>query len=72
MPLLLLVDDAPGVLVDHLLAQAVAGLAVDLVEVRLLGLAGRREERDRAGDERELEIAFPVRARRHGRELRQD
>ena len=34
----LLVDDATGVFVHHLLAQAVPGLAVDLVEARLFGL----------------------------------
>ena len=63
--LVVLVDDPPGLFVDHLLAQAVAGLAVDLVEAGLLGLAGGRIERDRAGHERELEVAFPVCARCH-------
>ena len=34
----LLVDDAAGLFVHHLLAQAVPGLAVDLVEASLFGL----------------------------------
>jgi hypothetical protein len=58
--LVVLVDGLAGLLVDHLLAQAVAGAAVDLVEVRLLGLTGGRKKRDRTGDERQLEIALPV------------
>ena len=49
--LVVLVDGLAGLLIDHLLAQAVAGLAVDLVEVRLLGLAGRRD-RARPGTSR--------------------
>ena len=64
--LVVLVDDPPGLFVDHLLAQAVAGLLVDLVEPGLVRLAGGRIERHRTGDEGELEIAFPVRARCHG------
>lgn len=43
---------------DHLLAQAVAGLAVDLVETGLLGLARSRAKGDRAGHQREFEIPF--------------
>jgi hypothetical protein len=61
-PLVVLVDDAARLLVCHLLAQAVAGLAVDLVEARLLELGRGRVERQRAGHERELEITFSVRA----------
>src|SRR3954469_1036900 len=49
--LVLLINDVAGLLVDHLLAQPVAGLAVDLVKAGLLGLAGRRIERDLAGHE---------------------
>ena len=40
----------------------IAGIAVDLMEVGFLGLAGGRIERDRAGHERGLEIALPVSA----------
>ena len=61
--LVVLVDDTACFLVDHLLAQAIAGLAVDLVETGLLGLARSRIEGDRAGHQRELEIPFPVCAR---------
>ena len=52
-------------LVDELLAQPVAGLLVDLAEGDALGTAGRGMQRDRARDERELEIALPIRTRRH-------
>src|SRR5262245_23323441 len=60
------VNDLAGLLVDHLLAQAIACAFVDLVEMRLLGLRGRRIEQDRAGDEGKPEIASPIGARRHG------
>jgi len=36
------------------------GLAVDLVEVGLLGLAGGGLEGNRTGDQRELEITLPI------------
>ena len=58
--LVILLDDLSRFLVDHLLPQAVAGLAIDLVEVGFLGLARRRVERNRAGHERELEVALPI------------
>jgi len=54
-----------GLLVDELDLEAIASLAVDLVEPDALGLSGDRIERDRARDERELEIALSGRGR-HG------
>ena len=47
-------------IVDELLAQPVAGLAVDLAERDTLARRGRGVERDRALDERELEVALPI------------
>ena len=58
--LLVALDDRAGRFVDHLLAQAVLGLPVDLVEVRLLRRARRRKQLDRAGDQRELQVTLPV------------
>jgi len=57
-------------LVDELLAQPVAGDLVDLAERDALRTARRAVQRDRARDERELEIALPVGTRRHGILLR--
>jgi len=62
------------VLVGHLLARIavhlevfdpVAGLTVQLVERDLLGLGSGRIERDRTGDERQTQEAFPIGARGH-------
>ena len=50
-PLVVLVDDAACFLVDHLLAQPVAGLAVDLVKACFLRLGRGRVERYGAGHE---------------------
>jgi hypothetical protein len=50
-PLLVLVDYIAGFFVDHLLAEAVASPAVDLMETGLLSLRGRGVERDRASHE---------------------
>ncbi len=58
--LVVFVDDTARLLVDHLLTKAVASLAVDLVEARLLGLARGWMNRDGAGHKREFEIAFPI------------
>jgi hypothetical protein len=50
-----------------LLAQAIAGLLVDLAERHSLGRLCPGIEGDRTRDERELEVAFPKRTRgRHG------
>ena len=46
--------------VDLLIFDPVAGVLVDLAEANLLALAGRGKKRDRAGDERQLQIAFPI------------
>jgi hypothetical protein len=63
------IDRVAGLLVHHQLAQAMAGPGVDLVEMRLLGLRCRREELDRAGDEGEAQMTFPIGARhRHSRQ----
>ena len=48
-----------GLLIDELLAQAIAGGLVDLPECDALGGA-RRMQRNRTGDQGEFEIAFPV------------
>ena len=55
-----------GVRVHLLVSDAVAGLLVELMEADLLALRRRRVHGDRAGDERELQVAFPVRTRGHG------
>ena len=51
---------------DVLLTQAIAGLLVDLPERHPLGAGRRRVDGHRAGDERQLEVALPVRTGRHG------
>jgi hypothetical protein len=51
--------------VHHLLAKAVTRPPIDLVEASLLRLTGGRIEGNRADDEGELEIAFPIRTRWH-------
>ena len=45
--------------IDQVLLQAIAGLAVQRVERHALRRRGRVVERDAAGDERQLEVAFP-------------
>ena len=45
------INNAAGLLIDHLLAQAMAGAGVDLVKVGFLGLRGGGEKLDRAGHE---------------------
>ena len=49
--------------------DAVAGLPVELVERDLFGLRRGRIQRDRTGDERKAQEAFPVGAGGHGGEL---
>jgi len=46
-------------------ADPVAGLLVKLMEADLLSLTGRGKKRDRARDEGQLEVAFPIGARGH-------
>jgi hypothetical protein len=58
--LMLAIHHAAGLLIDHLLAQAVAGLAVYLVETCLFGLAGGREQRHGTRDQGQLQISLPV------------
>ena len=62
---ILLLDRLVGLGVDDLVADAVAGLAVDDVEANALAGGGGGVERDRAGDQREFQIALPIRTRRH-------
>ena len=64
-PLVLSIDDLAGFLIDHLLPQLMAGLGVDLVEASFLGLRHRREQLNRARDQRKLQITLPVGARSH-------
>jgi hypothetical protein len=51
--------------VDLLVFDPVTGVLVELVKADLFALAGRREKSDRTGDERQLQIAFPIGARGH-------
>jgi hypothetical protein len=53
-------DRLAGLLIDKLLTQPVAGLAVDLAERNPLRGCARGMNRDRAGDEGELEVTFPI------------
>ena len=59
-------DFVAGFGIDLAIPNAVAGFLIELMEADLLAFAGRRIKRDRAGDERQLQIAFPVRTRGHG------
>ncbi len=54
-------DRRAGLLIDELLAQAIAVGLVDLPECDALGRRARRMQRNRTGDQGEFEIAFPVR-----------
>ena len=54
-----------GVRVDLGVLDAVAGLAVDLVEGDLFGIRGRRIKGDRAGHQRKAQKALPVGAGGH-------
>ena len=53
-----------GFLIDELLAKSIAGGLVDLPESDALQARARRMQRDRARDQCQFEIAFPVRT--HG------
>ena len=48
--------------IDDLVFEAMAGAPVDLPEGYSFGGRRRRIERDRIGDERQLQIALPIRA----------
>ena len=54
-------DWRAGLLIDELLAQAIAGGLVDLPEGDALGGRARRMQRNRTGDQGKFEVAFPVR-----------
>src|SRR5262249_33984891 len=54
-------DRFAGLLIDELLAQAIAGRLADLPECDALGGRARRMQRNRTGDQGKFEVAFPVR-----------
>src|SRR6516164_11864545 len=54
-------DRLAGLFINELLAQPVASRLVDLPEGDALGRRAGRMQRNRTGDQRQLEIAFPVR-----------
>ena len=56
-------DHLAGDRIDELLPQAIAGLPVDLPERNSLGGGESRIKANRAGDERKLQIALPMRTR---------
>jgi hypothetical protein len=58
----LAVDFLAGLGIHLDIADAVAGVLVELVEADLLALAGGGVEGDRARDERQTQVALPVRA----------
>src|SRR5262249_15993678 len=60
-------DRLAGLFINELLAQPVAGRFVDLPEGDAVGRRAGRMPRNRTGDQRQVEIAFPVRT--HGQLL---
>jgi hypothetical protein len=60
------VDFLFGLRVHLAVFDAVAGRLVDLMEADLLPLAAGRKQRHRTRDEREFQVAFPVRTWGHG------
>ena len=60
-------DLLAGVGIDLRVFDAMAGLAVDLVEGDLLGIRGGRIQRDRAGHERQPQKTLPIGAGGHGK-----
>src|SRR5205814_4354382 len=58
-------DLAPGLGVDLLVLDPIAGLLVQLVEADLFAFRGGWKQRDRTRDKRQLEVTFPVRTRGH-------
>ena len=66
-PLVVGIDRIAGLFVDQLLTEAVAGFLIDLPEGDALGRGCRCVQGDRTRDERKLEVALPIGARRgHG------
>src|SRR5262249_19701174 len=59
-------DLASGFGIYFFVLDPVAGLLMDLVKADLFALRGGGKQRDRTRDERQLEVAFPVRTRSHG------
>ena len=55
-------DEVAGLGVDILLLQPVARIAVHHMEGDALAGARRREHRDGAGDQRQLQVALPIRS----------
>jgi hypothetical protein len=60
------VDVLVSLRVHFAVFDAVAGRLVNLMEPDLLPLAAGGKQRHRTRDEREFQVAFPVRARGHG------
>src|SRR6266481_3147265 len=60
------VDFLLGLRVHFAVSDAVAGVLVDLMKPDFFALAARGKEWDRTRDEREFQVAFPIRARGHG------
>jgi len=60
------IDLVPGFGIHLAVLDAMTGLLVELMEADLFTLRCRRKERDRAGDERELKVTFPICAWGHG------
>jgi hypothetical protein len=58
-------DFLAGVGVDLQIFDPVSGLLVDLVETDLVGLRRGREKRDRTGNQRKAQKAFPIGTRGH-------
>jgi len=50
---------------DLPIANTTAGFFIDLIEADLLALAGRREKLNRARNERQAQVALPIRADGH-------
>src|SRR5262245_34289906 len=59
------VDFFFGVGIDLAVFDPMTGLFVDLMEADFFALRGRGEERDRTRDQRQLEVALPIRAGCH-------
>ena len=62
----LLLDRLLGLGIDHLVVDAIAGLLVDDVEADALARGGRGIERNRARNQRKLQITLPIGTRSHG------
>src|SRR5262249_55892100 len=60
------VDILLGLRVHFAVFDAVAGVLIDLMKADFFALAARGKQRDRTRDERQFEVAFPIRTRGHG------